>query len=891
MSFAAPFLLVALLALPALWWLLRVLPPQPRREVFPTLFLLRRLPVQEETVARTPWYILLLRCLVVAGFIIGLANPILGSRGVETADAIRLLVLDDGWASGLDWSARRARALAEVDAAGRDGARVALLTTAFRGPDLPPVVTPPMPAPELRATLEQLQPKPWPRDHQAAVAALAPWRSQQRAPVRVTYLADGLAEAGLMDALRGVGEVAVRGAFGNPRRILLPPRQEGEALVVSLAQTPSQLPAERRILARTADGRAVGAVAMRLERGAETGTASLLLPSEVRNQVTSIEIEGDTSAGSVFLLDERFRRRPVGLLSGDAPEAQTPLLGEFYYLERALQPFAELRRGTLDTLLARSLSVLFVPDRTIGSPTDQALIGEWVNRGGVLVRFAGSALAERQDPLLPVRLRNERALGGGMSWERPQGLGSFPENSPFAGLTPPQDVTVERQVLADPSPRLTERTWARLTDGTPLITAETRGAGRIVLFHVPPTAEWSNLALSGLFVRMLRLIVAQANGSGSATDAGDMPLPPNQLLDGLGRLGRPSATVAPLNAVAQPVPSPRNPPGWYGNGSLENGTLVALNLGGQVQKLEPLVLPEGQVALELSEAAPGRAWGPWLLLGALGLLMFDLLLSARMRGLLGQTRVAALGCALLMVCVPAARAQEGGFANAPRLAYVQTGDAALDDTLRRGMAGLSDYVNRRTSVTLAEPQGVQPGQSDLSVFPLLYWAVTANTPAPDAAGRAALNAFMQNGGILVLDTRDEGSGEGQSPGARAALRRVTAGLAVPALAPVAEDHVLRRAFYLLNDLPGRFTGGVVWAARDQDRANDSVSPVIIGGHDWAGAWAVDDRGQNLHAAIPGGSRQRTLAYRFGVNLVIYALTGNYKGDQVHIPAILERLGN
>ncbi|MFC7544155.1 DUF4159 domain-containing protein [Siccirubricoccus deserti] len=133
--------------------------------------------------------------------------------------------------------------------------------------------------------------------------------------------------------------------------------------------------------------------------------------------------------------------------------------------------------------------------------------------------------------------------------------------------------------------------------------------------------------------------------------------------------------------------------------------------------------------------------------------------------------------------------------------------------------------------------------------------------------------------------------EGFAPGARAALRRVTRDLAIPPLAPLAEDHVLKRSFYLLPDLPGRFAGGRVWVARDQDRANDSVSPVIIGGHDWASAWAIDARGNNPFAAIPGGDRQRTLAYRFGVNLVMYALTGNYKGDQVHVPAILERLGN
>ena len=113
---------------------------------------------------------------------------------------------------------------------------------------------------------------------------------------------------------------------------------------------------------------------------------------------------------------------------------------------------------------------------------------------------------------------------------------------------------------------------------------------------------------------------------------------------------------------------------------------------------------------------------------------------------------------------------------------------------------------------------------------------------------------------------------------------------MPPLAPLTSAHVLARAFYLLQDFPGRYDGDTVWVQRDQDRTNDSVSPIIIGSHDWAAAWAIDPQGRNPYATIPGGDRQRTLAYRFGVNLVMYALTGNYKGDQVHVPAILERLG-
>jgi hypothetical protein len=185
---------------------------------------------------------------------------------------------------------------------------------------------------------------------------------------------------------------------------------------------------------------------------------------------------------------------------------------------------------------------------------------------------------------------------------------------------------------------------------------------------------------------------------------------------------------------------------------------------------------------------------------------------------------------------------------------------------------------------------VQPGQTDLSVYPLLYWPIIASAASLTAQQTSALNDYMSRGGIIVIDTRDSGSGAGFAPGTGEALKRVTRGLIIPPLAPLTIDHVLARAFYLLTDFPGRFTGDSVWVQRDQDRANDSVSPVIIGGNDWAAAWAVNADGINPYAVIPGGQRQRILAYRFGVNLVMYALTGNYKGDQVHVPAILQRLG-
>ena len=589
-----------------------------------------------------------------------------------------------------------------------------------------------------------------------------------------------------------------------------------------------------------------------------------------------------------MLLDERWRRRPVGLLTADMTSADAPLTGQLYYLRRALAPSAELRDGDLSSLLRGELSVLVLADRVLTPGPELTALTDWIEKGGLLIRFAGPRLAEATtpDPLMPVHLLNgDRRLGGTMSWSEPAGLAPFPTTSPFAGLAVPPDVRVTRQVLAEPDADLASHTWASLADGTPLVTRETLGSGQVVLFHVTSNADWSNLPLSGLFVDMLNRLVALSAGVASTADA--TILAPAEALDGFGRLGRPPEAAQGLEAGAfgKTPASPRHPPGLYGP---ENGRR-ALNLGAAAPKLELAPYVSGARLEPLGETARERELGPPLLAAAIMLLIADLMLALGLRGLLRRSVAAMVVLALI---APAAHAEDSlsNPALTTRLGYIVSGDARIDAISEAGLVGLSDYVNRRTAAALVKPDPVEPGQTDLSLYPLLYWPITSNAQAPSAGQVTALNGYMAHGGIILIDTRDSGSGTGFAPGTDEALKRVAHDLAIPPLAPLSSDHVLARAFYLLNDFPGRFTGDPVWVQRDQDRANDSVSPIIIGGNDWASAWAVDEHGRNPYAVIPGGQRQRTLAYRFGVNLVMYALTGNYKGDQVHIPAILQRLG-
>ncbi len=317
---------------------------------------------------------------------------------------------------------------------------------------------------------------------------------------------------------------------------------------------------------------------------------------------------------------------------------------------------------------------------------------------------------------------------------------------------------------------------------------------------------------------------------------------------------------------------------------------------------------------------------PWLLLAAFVLLLIDGVAVLALGGALRLARAGQATASIALVLAatmspPAARAQEqpGAKPLSPEmqralkatrethLAYVRTGDRNVDAISEAGLRGLSDVLRERTALDPGSPMSVDIERDELTFFPFIYWPVIAVARAPSQAAVAKLNAYLKNGGTILFDTRDNQQSFGATvsddlitPQTRA-LRRILGQLDIPPLEVVPAEHVLTKAFYLLQSFPGRWSGGQLWVeartgARDGTddasrlRDADGVSAIIIGSNDYASAWAVDATRRTMFPVVPGGPRQREFAYRTGVNMVMYALTGNYKADQVHIPALLERLG-
>jgi hypothetical protein len=241
-----------------------------------------------------------------------------------------------------------------------------------------------------------------------------------------------------------------------------------------------------------------------------------------------------------------------------------------------------------------------------------------------------------------------------------------------------------------------------------------------------------------------------------------------------------------------------------------------------------------------------------------------------------------------------------------RLAYVVTGNAEVDAISKAGLQGLTMFLAQRTALEAGDPVGLDIGRDELAFFPLIYWPIVPGAPRPSAATMARIDAYMKQGGTVLFDTRDAieaaPGAESRAPG-MVSLRSILSSLDIPELEPVPRDHVLAKTFFLLKEFPGRFNNGQLWveampSANESEeekekrpaRGGDGVSSIIITSNDFAGAWAARPDGQPMLPMVPGEPRQREFAFRAGVNIVMYTLTGNYKADQVHVPALLERLG-
>jgi Domain of unknown function (DUF4159)/Aerotolerance regulator N-terminal len=927
LSFAEPLLLLGLLSLPVLWWLLRVMPPRPKRIEFPPTRLLFDIAPKEETPSRTPWWLTLLRLTAAALVILAAAGPIWNPQtAFGGSKAPLVILLDDGWSAAGSWDIRIKAADELIANADNDRRGVALVPLSEPARDITL-----MTGGTARVALRQLAPKPYSVERVETLPAIERFL-KATGDAEIAWLSDGTDTGRGTEFLENLGKTIGDRTLtvfegGAPSALALAAAENAAAkMTVKVLRTDGGI-AAGIVRAIDAKGSPIGEARYGFGPQERETEAAFDLPVELRNDIARLEISGERSAGAVQLLDKRWRRRAIGVVSGSSTDTAQPLLASTFYLTRALSPFADVRLGdrgapqqVIAQFLDQRLPMIVLADVGTLSPEIRERLNTWIEQGGVLVRFAGPRLAQADDDLVPVKLRRGgRSLGGSLTWEKPQHMASFSADGPFAGLVVPKDVTISRQVLAEPDAVLATKSWASLEDGTPLVTGEHRGKGVVSLFHVGADMRWSDLPMSGSFVEMLRRLVDMSGytskpGAGVASEATAETVAPLRTLDGFGAFGPPPSTAKPMPADYRDRATADHPPGFYG--SAEGP--IAVNTLASADRIAPLDTSGLRARRASYTNAEPRDLRGILLSSSLALFLIDAIVVAMLgAGLAALLRRRAAPAALAIAFVLAAMSPSPTHADnnddfaikavsQTRLAYVVTGNADVDSIVKAGLSGLTLFLAQRTALEAGDPVGIDPAHDELAFFPLIYWPVIPGAPKPPQDAINRIDAYMKQGGTVLFDTRDAieappgDNGAAQTPGMQT-LREILSSLDVPELEPVPREHVLTKTFYLLRDFPGRFNSGQTWvetlpredddeAAQRPARGGDGVSPIIITSNDLAGAWAIRPDGQPMLPLTPGEPRQREFAFRAGVNIVMYTLTGNYKADLVHAPALIERLG-
>ena len=901
-SFSSPYALWAISVLPGIWFILKMYPPSPKNITFPPILFLKNLTQKEETSSATPIWLLIFRSLIVLLIIFAFANPVYNKSSELNNDGPLLLILDDGWPSSINWEKRKQKALEYIEKSDQKNLPIILISSTETDQVDDEIIL--MSSNDAKAKLDTMNPNPWPSDISFLRNTLKKVSKEKK--YNIVWIWDGINHdkqenyQRIISELSNLGDLEIINYLNDfSTKIISKVKNTGDSdLHVELERSLGTI--EEKIFIRILglNGEIISRKEVLFPRGERISKIDIQIPSQIRNKISYLEVENLNNAGSIYLLDEKWKKRNIGIFGDKYLFKSQPLLSPIYYLDRALKPFSNSIIDNLKNIVSEEISVIFLPD--VGKINEELTnsLNKWISSGGILVRFAGPNLIETNDNLLPVKLRasSSRNLGGVLSWEQPAKIKKFLDSSPFNNIEINRDILISKQVIADPNSIRLSETWASLEDGTPLISAKKIDKGWNILFHVTANADWSNLPLSGTFVEILERIV---NLSFLSQDLLiEESLAPYSLLDGFGRLSEPYPFSSVLNFASKNISiNYSNSPGFYGNELYR----MAVNLGEHINPLEPLVVtfPEN---VEYQKSTPDKSiyLKFWLIILAIFLLLIDSLLSLTLRGKINfNTKNSILKSTMILVIILFSfpinniQANEEILSLTPSLGYIQTNNEEIDIISAAGLSTLGKVLEQRTSIILGPPKRIIIEEDNISFFPFIYWPIYEGSKSISQQTVSKLQNYIENGGLLLFDTRDANPSKtigNEISTEQKLLKQILGPLDLPALIPIPKDHVLRRSFYLLNEFPGRWSGEDVWVEVTAENSRDGVSSIIIGRNDWASAWAkIDNKPQ--YVVVPGGEKQREYSYRFGVNIVMYAMTGNYKSDQVHIKSILRRLQN
>jgi len=887
LHFLEPAIFAALASLPIVWWLLRRFPPTPEKVIFPSLAIIKQLHSQPRTNRKTPPWLLIFRITLLMFAILAFAKPYFDSNKKDMTawnniaqSSKVIIIVDDGYGFAQNSSSIKQSGDRIINTAGINNAQTAVISAS----DAATIKHISFTNTELaKAILHQISPKAYLPDRTAIIQNLH--NSADYSSARIFWLSDGL------DA----NDSLIQEAKHKPDNFFIF-KPELSKLPVCIKKIESSvdgfdIDVERlsqrssnvfTIEGRGRDNSVILTETRKFETSALTANVIIKPAREVRNHLTRLTINGGTNACAVWLMDDESAVKSAGIITSSNADNQ-PFLQEKYYLTKALEGYAQIDYGNVDELLKAASGLLILPDSTIINTSDSAKLQQWVENGGILLRFAGKNLEDKlkagdtEDILLPVKISSIFSYGGIANISGQQKLKKFEEKIPLANLSYGSTVNIRK--LAIPATQSnTHEVWARLEDGSPLITSQSRKSGRIIFVHTTANNDWSDFALSGTFVSFVQNILSISGGTHTVKEGFAKQ---TEELDGYGNL----TSITTANDIKD-IQSLRSNPEKFKSGYYSSGQAsIAVNMG-RSYGLTPI---NYNAAIDYNENTGSKDFTVILAIIAAIMLGIDSILSL-VKTMYKSAQKMLVTLFITFALIPtqslAKNSSEENPAFKTTIAYVQTGNAKLDRSTEAGITRLSNELANRTSAICNAPVSINLERDDISLYPILYVPIYEGTFI-GVDGMKKLHSFIRTGGLVIFDTMD-GADISTALSVNPVLIYMLNAMGVSNFEKVNDKHVLLKTFYLLKEIRGRFDDSTTLVEKADENVNDGVSPIIITSAALAQGLSVDENGGNSHIISGGSEKDGEMIVRSGINIAMYALTGNYKADKIHTNIIEER---
>ena len=864
----SPLALFALIALPIIYIVSQFIPKTPKTNNFGAVFILKNLISTKPIPKQAPLWLKILRMIIAGAFVFACAMPILQNpNSAQIISKNLLIIIDDDVANANEFSQIKSEIKNYIDVESAKNNNLKIIVQNCNANILNPINN----GQNAKNYIDIISPKQILCDRENIIRALQGVNSNYR----ILYFSDNIEQKNdkqyfdILSRISG-GDLIIRRPNTN-FALIEKANIEKNGLRINIV---SKGQFSQKITLYGENSKIL------TNHNVQNGDNFIEIPQNILRLVQYIKIDGQNNAAANYIIDA-FNRRP--LVFAPKPIASDhPLLSDAHFISSAMETIGDVKYydGKFD--LKHAPNAIIFGDTENFDENDTNILTQYLKNGGTIIRFLGpKSLSKEESPFFtaPINL-DPHVLSTGFAVENIT-IAQLPKNSIFSDIILPPKINIGQSILFKSSNN-DAKSLINLSDGAPLLSMREIGAGKLYMFHTSAAPIWSDIGLSNLQLAFLKRIVLQTSAKSipANTLEANIILRPSIIIDANGQLTK---TISGIKPFITPITTQTKVDNDHAAGIYEgNGASLVINAGTNIKELKPQNFPKHQDFK--SDNKFFALYSYLLVFGFLLFLIDNIILNLpKLNFKKAISIISALF--LCVIFLPhETRAQENS--DDIKLTYIITQDNITNEQAKSGLAGISQILRRRTNIEPSGIIGLDPSKDELSKHPIIYWLLPKTSQSLPAEAIQNLNKYMQNGGILFIDTR----GLSMEPNrAQDILKTAVNGLKIPPLEKVPPEHVLKKTFYILQNFPGFYSNSSLWvqsAATTNYSANDGVSPIIISNGDMARAWAQRTTETGFDAINEDFAHE--LSLRVGINIYLYALTGQYKADQVHVRSLLER---